>query len=178
MDATSLSLDEVTGSANTVGAFSKLGYNLGRQQRLNDTDTMLFQFSGQIASKNLNSSEKFSLGGANGVRAYPQGEASGDEGWMLNLEYRRALAPQLQGFAFYDAGSVAINRNAYLLNADKSLADNTRALAGAGVGLSAQYKSMQFKATVAWQTQGGTAQAEPASATRNPRFWLQMSDSF
>ena len=97
---------------------------------------------------------------------------------MLNLEYRHALAPQLQGFVFYDAGSVTINRNAYLLSADKSLADNTRALAGAGIGLSAQYKSMQFKATVAWQTQGGTAQSEPASATHNPRFWVQMSDSF
>jgi hemolysin activation/secretion protein len=92
-------------------------------------------------------------------------------GWMVNLEYRRALAPQLQGFAFYDAGSVTINRNAFL-------ADNTRALAGAGLGLSAQYKSMQFKASVAWQTQGGTALAEPASATRNPRFWVQVSDSF
>jgi hemolysin activation/secretion protein len=171
MDAASLIKDGESGSVNTAGQFSKLGYSLGRQQRLNDTDTMLFQLSGQIASKNLNSSEKFSLGGANGVRAYPQGEASGDMGWMVNLEYRRALAPQLQGFAFYDAGSVTINRNAFL-------ADNTRALAGAGLGLSAQYKSMQFKATVAWQTQGGTAQAEPASVTRNPRFWVQMSDSF
>jgi hemolysin activation/secretion protein len=178
MDAASLTQDEASGSANTAGQFSKLGYSLGRQQRLNDTDTMLFQLSGQIASKNLNSSEKFSLGGANGVRAYPQGEASGDMGWMLNLEYRRALAPQLQGFAFYDAGSVTINRNPYLLNTDQSPADNSRALAGAGLGLSAQYKSMQFKASVAWQTQGGTALAEPASATRNPRFWVQMSDSF
>ena len=171
MDDVSLKLDETIGSANTAGFFSKLGYNLGRQQRLNVTDTMMLQLSGQIASKNLNSSEKFSLGGANGVRAYPQGEASGDEGWMINLEYRRALAPQWQGFAFYDVGSVAINRNAFL-------ADNTRSLAGAGVGLSAQHKSMQFKATVAWQTRGGAAQSEPISATHNPRFWVQMSDSF
>lgn len=178
MDAASLKFDEAIGSANTAGQFSKLGYSLGRQQRLSEKDTLLLQFSGQVASKNLNSSEKFSLGGANGVRAYPQGEASGDMGWMFNLEYRRALAPQLQGFAFYDAGSVSINRNPYLLNTDQSPADNTRALAGAGLGLSAQYKSMQFKASVAWQTQGGTAQAEPASVTRNPRFWVQMSDTF
>ena len=178
MDATSLNFDEATGSANTAGTFSKLGYNLERQQRLSETDTILLQLSGQIANKNLNSSEKFSLGGANGVRAYPQGEASGDEGWMLKLEYRRALAPWLQGIAFYDAGLVTINRNAYLLNADKSLADNTRALAGGGLGFRAQYKSMQFNAAVAWQIQGGTAQAEPASGTRNPRFWVQMSGSF
>ena len=178
MDDVSLKFDEDIKSANTAGSFSKLGYNLSRQQRLNDSGTLLLQLSGQIASKNLNSSEKFSLGGANGVRAYPQGEASGDEGWMLNLEYRHALAPQLQGFVFYDAGSVTINRNAYLLSADKSLADNTRALAGAGLGLSAQHKSMQFKATVAWQTRGGAAQSEPVSVTRNPRFWVQMSDSF
>src|SRR5690606_17102591 len=41
-------------------------------------------FYGQTASKNLDSSEKLSLGGATGVRAYPQGESSGDEGFLAS----------------------------------------------------------------------------------------------
>ena len=39
----------------------------------------------QLSSKNLDSSEKFTLGGIGGVEAYPSGEASGDEGRKISL---------------------------------------------------------------------------------------------
>ena len=95
MDASSLARDAAVGSAHSNGTFSKLVYSLSRQQRVSENYSVLLALSGQQASKNLNSSEKFSLGGANGVRAYPQGEASGDEGMLLNLEARRSLNEQL-----------------------------------------------------------------------------------
>ena len=42
----------------------------------------------QLANKNLDSSEKFTLGGIGGVRAYPSGEASGDEGRKISFDLK------------------------------------------------------------------------------------------
>ena len=170
MDAALLATDAL--SARSNGAFTRLTYNLNRLQRLTDKDSLSFVLSGQQAGKNLNSSEKFSLGGANGVRAYPQGEGVGDQGWMANMEVRHALLEQLQGVAFYDAGAVTINHTPFAATA------NTRNLAGAGVGLNAQYGWAQLKTTVAWRTSGGIPLAEPASLNRNPRIWMQLSGQF
>ncbi|WP_407059001.1 ShlB/FhaC/HecB family hemolysin secretion/activation protein [Ralstonia syzygii subsp. celebesensis] len=49
-------------SAQTNGRYTRLAYNLGRLQRLSDSDSLSLSVSGQEASKNLDSSEKFSLG--------------------------------------------------------------------------------------------------------------------
>lgn len=71
--------------ARTNGAYMRLAYNGTRLQRLTDDDVFSASLSGQVADKNLDSSAKFSLGGANGVRAYPQGEVIGDEGTLVSL---------------------------------------------------------------------------------------------
>jgi len=170
MDTASLALDATT--ARSDGDFARLTYSLNRLQRITDADSLSLVVSGQQASKNLNSSEKFCLGGASGVRAYPQGEGNGDEGWLANLELRHSFMGNLQAVAFYDAGAVNINHTAY------SAAANTRNIAGAGVGLNAQYKALQFKTALAWSTHGGQAQAEPATMGGNPRLWVQVGGTF
>ena len=170
MDAASLAIDRTSAQSN--GAFRRLSYNLNRLQGLGERDALALTLSGQQASTNLNSSEKFSLGGANGVRAYPQGEASGDEGWMINLELRHSFAPSLQALAFYDTGSVRLNHNPY------AAGENLRTLAGAGLGLNAQYGAVQLRAALAWRTSGGQPKGEPASVNKNPRLWLQANGQF
>ncbi|MFT5721490.1 MAG: hemolysin activation/secretion protein [Motiliproteus sp.] len=172
MDDASLAQDRGAGSANSNGSFSKLNFNLSRLQRLTAKNSILIALSGQYASKNLNSSEKLYLGGANGVRAYPQGEAGGDQGWIVNLEARHQLTEQLQGIAFYDEGLVRINRNVF------AAGDNTRHLAGAGIGLNAQYDRMLIKTSVAWRTTGGQPQSEPATHSNDPQLRAQLSTQF
>jgi hemolysin activation/secretion protein len=172
LDADTLRIDSGADSANSNGRFSKLNLNFNRLQRITDSNTLSIVLSGQRASKNLNSSEKFYLGGANAVRAYPQGEAGGDQGWMVNAELRRSFMNNLQGVAFYDAGAVNINHNAYLPGS------NTRSISGAGLGLNAQYKILQIKTAVAWPLHGGQASAEPVTMNRKPRLWVQMSGVF
>lgn len=167
MDAAALAQDAAAGSANSNGSFTKFAYALQRQQRISDKYTLLLALSGQQASKNLNSSEKFSLGGANGVRAYPQGEGSGDQGMLANLELRRSLTEQLQAAIFYDVGTVNINRNQY------AAGSNTRTIAGAGFGLTGQISKLQFKTSVAWRTSGGNPVSD--TVNRNPRWWFQLS---
>lgn len=171
MDATSLATDLATAKSN--GRYTKVGYNLNRLQRLTEKNSLSLAFSGQQASKNLNSSEKFSLGGANGVRAFPQGEGVGDQGWMTNLEIRHSLTDHLQGIAFYDAGSVTINHNAYVAGAA-----NTRNIAGLGVGVNAQYGWAALKTSIAWRTTGGVPQSVPATVNSNPMIWAQLSGQF
>lgn len=64
--------------------------------------------------KNLDSSEKFFLGGAHGVRACPLGRAAGDEGALATLELRCALTQWLDAMPslvlFADQGYVDINK--------------------------------------------------------------------
>ena len=98
-------------TTQTHGSFSKLRYALSRQQAL-ITDLSLYALlTGQFANKNLDSSEKFFLGGANGLRAYPSNEGGGSEGTMLNVELRWRAMSNLVVSGFYDWGSVTINKN-------------------------------------------------------------------
>lgn len=81
--------------------------------------------SGQLASRALDGSEQFYLGGINGVRAYGASDGYGDLGYLATAEIRCATdEPGLEVAAFIDAGAV---KNKY----DGSL-DH---LAGWGVGL-------------------------------------------
>lgn len=61
--------------------------------------------SGQLASRALDGSEQFYLGGMNGVRAYGASDGYGDSGWLGTFEIRRATGvPGLEAALFLDAG--------------------------------------------------------------------------
>jgi hemolysin activation/secretion protein len=131
-----LALDAIT--AQTNGSFSKLGLSAARVQNLTSSLSLSANFNGQLASKNLDVSEKMELGGMYGVRAYAEGEAYGDQGYVLNLEARMLLSKfsarmpgQLQAIVFGDVGSVIANKNPW----PPSTGNDRRTLAGAGVGL-------------------------------------------
>ena len=116
-------------TARTNGDYNKLGLYVMRLQNISDRVSLYGSVSGQIASKNLDSSEQMSLGGMYGVRAYPQGEAFGDEGYLATVEARYLLAQlsdrqlgQVHLIGFVDAGSVTVNKDPW----DGS--DNTRTL--------------------------------------------------
>jgi hemolysin activation/secretion protein len=66
-------------TANTNGHFNKLAFAVSRMQQVRQGLTVWTSLSGQMASQNLDVSEKMALGGMYGVRAYPEGEAAADE---------------------------------------------------------------------------------------------------
>ncbi|MCZ8257258.1 MAG: BamA/TamA family outer membrane protein, partial [Polaromonas sp.] len=127
---TALAIDNA--SARSSGSYTRMTYGANRLQRFTDSTFLAASVSGQTASKNLDSSEKFSLGGINAVRAYPQGEASGDEGYRATLELRHNVMPNVQATVFYDWGKITINRNPF-----GAPASNSRNLAGVGVVVNA-----------------------------------------
>ena len=159
---------------NTRGSFQKWNVELARIQATPISGLSLFgRFSAQWANKNLDSSEGFGLGGASGVRAYPQGEASGDEGWLAQIEVRYqmgAFAP----YAFYDAGRVRLNAEPAGLTVPAN--PNQRAIAGAGLGVRYAQGGWNFDAAVAWRTEGGDAQSD--ARQRDPRVWITAGYRF
>ena len=88
------------------GTFAKIEAEATAVQRLGNMTDFLVKVSGQKASRNLDSSEQFYLGGPNGVRAYAQGEGSGDEGLLTTAELRyHAPIRGLTFSTFYDVGT-------------------------------------------------------------------------
>ncbi len=78
-------------SARTQGDFNVIRYAVSRLQMVSGPLSVYGSFRGQVATGNLDSSEKMQLGGAYGVRAYPEGEGYGDEGYVATLEARLDL---------------------------------------------------------------------------------------
>ncbi|MBU1266458.1 MAG: ShlB/FhaC/HecB family hemolysin secretion/activation protein, partial [Gammaproteobacteria bacterium] len=79
-------------TAQTNGHYNKLTFSALRLQNLTEILSLYGAISGQLASKNLDVSEKLALGGMYGVRAYPVGEAYADEGYLATVEARFLLA--------------------------------------------------------------------------------------
>ncbi len=100
-------------TARSDGRFSYLQFALARQQTIAGPLSLYGSVRGQLAFDNLDSSEKMELGGAYGVRAYPEGEAYGDEGYIATVEARLmldsltgSLPGRLQLIGFVDYGQV------------------------------------------------------------------------
>ena len=166
-----LAIDSV--SARTNGSYTRVSYSLARLQRITGSTLLSVSLNGQQASKNLDSSEKYSLGGVNGIRAYPQGEATGDEGYRATFELQQTLTSNLQATLFYDLGEVTVNKTPF-----GPSAANTRNLAGAGIGLNASYARVQLRSSLAWRTKGGLPTSIPAGAAKRPTLWLQAQVGF
>jgi len=91
------------------GQFSRLAAGYQRSQSVDANWSWAVSLDGQAnLGRNLESSERFFLGGADGVRAYAAGEAVGDSGWLGSVELRRQLPgwPGLSLAGFLDTGRI------------------------------------------------------------------------
>ena len=161
-------------SAQSNGSYNKLTWSASRLQRITNDTLLSFNINGQQAGKNLDSSEKFSLGGPTSIRAYPSGEGIGDEGYRGTLELRQTLLQNIQGVVFYDFGTVKINKNPF----GAAGTSNNKTLAGAGFGINASISTVQLKASVAWRLSPDAPLSIPASAIKSATLWLQASVGF
>ena len=153
-------------SAHTAGSYNKLNLDLARDQYVIRSWSLYGRLSFQWANKNLDSSEKFGLGGPNGVRAYPVGEGFGDKGWLGQFEARYAMG-SLSPYAFYDVGSVHYNTSPWIPAEAKQ---NTRTIAGTGLGARYRLQHWTFDASLAWRTVGGHPLTDTSDAI--PRIWV------
>lgn len=99
-------------TAHTAGTYTKLSVDGTVVRSLGHSADVLVKASGQMASRNLDGSEQIYLGGANAVRAYPQGEGSGDVGLLGTAEVRLYTnVPGLVLSTYLDAGHVRLSHD-------------------------------------------------------------------
>mgnify|MGYP000491667745 FL=1 len=158
-------------SARTQGSYSKLAFTASRLQQVTNGLSLYAGISGQGASKNLDPSEKMSLGGMDGVRAYPQGEGFGDQGYLVNLEARLLLpkTEKLPGsvhlIGFVDGGSITINKNPWAAGL------NQRSLGAYGVGVTWGDPGNFLLRTYYARKLGNDAAT--SAPDKSGRFWIQ-----
>ncbi|MEO8249129.1 MAG: ShlB/FhaC/HecB family hemolysin secretion/activation protein [Burkholderiales bacterium] len=177
-NAAALAADRL--SARTQGSYAKLNAFVARQQRVAPRVTVKGVLSGQIGSKNLDSSETFSLGGPSGLRAFAGGEARADQGWMLNLDARYAFAPQWSAGLLVDAGGVCVHRDPW--SGAGASHGNCYALKDYGASLQWDAGRFSLRASVARQW-GGNAGVnalgqDVEGRTRRYRAWAQLTAAF
>lgn len=169
------SIDAATARSN--GHFNKLGFGASRLQSLTDTLSVYGAINGQFSNKNLDVSEKMELGGMYAVRAYPEGEAYGDQGYVVTLEARWRVAQaawarpnQLYLIAFVDAGTVEANKRPW------DAGTNRRTLSGAGVGVNwTVANDLVVRAYYARKLGNEAATSAP---DKSGRFWIQAVKYF
>jgi hemolysin activation/secretion protein len=173
--------DTVSG-LNSNGGYHKFDWQINRTQNIwGDNkwgDVSLYaNFSGQVASKNLDSSEQISLGGPNAIRAYPVGEGSADEGWIFNGETRyslptfSALPGQLQLIGFIDTGYSRINANPLVGQG------RNRHLTGYGFGINwLGAAGFNLRTSLAWRDVNTQPQSDPNQS--EPQGYFQLTKTF
>ena len=165
------------GTARLTGHYEKLGFNVARLQNVTEMLSLYAAINGQFALKNLDVSEKMELGGMYAVRAYPEGEAYADEGYVGTLEARlllpkfsERLPGQMHLIGFADTGTVTINNNPW------AAGQNSRTLSGAGVGFTwADQNNFAVNTYYAFKLGNEVATSAPDSSGR---FWIQVVKYF
>lgn len=171
----------VESTTKTEGQYTKLRYVLSRQQNLPDKFSFYGNLRGQIASKNLDSSERFYLGGPYGVRAYPNNEGGGSQGNLLSAELRYNLLSNLQFAAFYDVGHIQVNK----FNDNIGVVPGSKNGTLQGAGLSVSWNGPHnIILNAIWAIRVGSnpfvndaGQNQDGSSSRN-RLWLNASIGF
>ena len=148
-NTTNFDTDQLTAKAN--GDYWKLAINVNRFQRVTDTVSTVIKFNGQYTDKNLDGAEQLSLGGPNGVRAFPSNEGAGDQGFISSLEFNKTFSKNRRLTLFYDYGKIQLHKQAWEnWNSTNTSLKNNYDLSGVGISFSIPiYKNFALTATYA-----------------------------
>ncbi|ENP2200619.1 ShlB/FhaC/HecB family hemolysin secretion/activation protein [Salmonella enterica] len=171
----------------TSGQFSRFNYMLDHTQQVWGPFSFYASLNGQMASQNLDSSQKFLMGGPNAVRAYDIGDGSVDTGNVVTAEVRSEWglpwqgimgnAPSLTVAAFYDQGWGEQLRDNYLQESGTRLVGNNHfSLAGSGLYATVS-DAGNYALTLTWARRTGNADPVSGHDDRN-RFWVSAVKTF
>lgn len=176
-------------TARAAGFYHKISYNISRNQQVAENLTLFVAYSAQISFNNLDSSEKFSVGGPFGVRAFSSTEGDGDSGHMLTAELRWFTPFKPWGSttvltAFYDYARTRLHHNTWSgWQGSNASLKNSYNLQGAGLSLTI-FKANDFvgRAVAAWKighNNGADANGNDVDArSLSGRFWFQVTKYF
>ena len=144
------------------GNYNKIDTYLSNEIAFSEIISLNSTLSAQkaLGHKNLDGSEDLSLGGAYGVRLYPDSEQSGENGYVLNLELLSKL-PSISSYShkiglFYDIGDVyqEINRDTTF---------ERKRLKDIGLGYYANYEDFFARVQMAWSANSSQITSENSS---------------
>lgn len=157
--------------------YHKLNYSVSRQQAINAEHSLLLSLQGQLATQVLDSSEKFYIGGAQTVRAYPLSELGGERGQVLTGEWRWRLAPTWLLTAFADLGR--------MVSLPATVSDPQTAMVLRGQGLSLGWQGPAgLVAKLTWSRRSGSNPKPTSTGTDGDgtlqldRLWWSASVPF
>ncbi|CNJ38955.1 putative surface-exposed protein [Yersinia rohdei] len=175
--------DEFSQSINTLteigGDFARFNYRAGHDQSFGHYFSFFNQFTGQMASKNLDSSQKLLLGGPLAVRAYGIGEGAVDKGTIFTTEIHTRWQPlfpswagvgnQITLAAFFDQGW-----GAYYRQPIDGLSENKINLSGFGAYITFA-RPADYALNLTWAHRTGQAVTRNQD---NDQLWLSAYKMF
>jgi len=164
---TSAALDAPPAGPGAAGAFDKLNLTAMRQQTISAKLSAQLQLSYQLSDKNLDSSEKLSLGGPLTMPGYANGEAGGDTGGQAKLSLRWQMRNDLALSGFADYASLRLAHTPL-----PTATTNHKRMSDRGVNLDWTIAG-RFTASLilAW---AGRDAPNPTDNDR-PRFWFSLA---
>jgi hemolysin activation/secretion protein len=178
------------GTAQAQGGFAKIVWRLNAiwpLAALGSGWSVGSRFEGQFSDANLDSSEKYSLGGANNVRAYPGGEASGDSGALLGLELRKEWGNEKNRYAlglFAESGLIRQHAKPWAgWNSSRPDLANDIGLRGIGLALSWRHGA-QWRSKLSYAQRLGSNPLQDANGNDGDgrqlrhRIWLESQWNF
>jgi hemolysin activation/secretion protein len=166
----------------TNGSFTKLRGDYLRLQKLNFATpghALMLSVRTQLAMNNLDGSEKMSLGGPNGVRAYSVGAASADDAFLGTVEYRYTipsyslLGGSVTLSSFYDHGTAKLNHKP----AANTTTANRVTLSSLGVGVN-WLKRNDFQMRLDVASRMGSESYKGDNLDSDTRWWLSLQKWF
>jgi hemolysin activation/secretion protein len=144
----------------------------------------LISASGQLANKNLNSSEQIYLGGPYAVRAYPVAQGGGSQGVILTNELLHKVDGQWQIGVFGDVGYIQQFVNTYTNWQGLTNADNGYLLSAAGFTTRYSYQKLSVNGTLAFRISDNPLynssgqQLNVDNAYRSVQGWIRLTYVF
>lgn len=136
----------------TPSRFRKVNFNLSRNQQIIAEKTYLnVSLAAQLADENLDSAERFYLGGPNGVRAFPVAQGGGAQGASMTVELQQQFPNRIMGSVFMDAGRIKQFMRPYDGWQGATNAPNEYNLFGAGFGAKWSYDRVTLSGSMAWR---------------------------
>ena len=164
-------------AVGVAGTFAKARYAYNRNQALTESLSAYVAVSGQLASRNMDSSEQLYLGGPMNVRAFGSGQGPASQGNLSTFELRQNLPYQTQLVGFYDLGNVQ-----YWKYNQQNVPANDYAMSGFGASFG-WIGPYNFNIKAVWAQRFALSQAAQNYLGQNGgtswnRYWLNASLPF
>ena len=162
-------------SQKAHGDFAKLNLGISAQKALSENSFIGLEINGQVASKNLDGSQKLTMSGATALQSLKSGSLSVDSGiWSkLKLLHNFEEGPQL--FGFIEGGKGNLNHQTWASwNGGNETLQNSVHAYGGGLGVNVPINdnlSLELVAAKSLDT-------NLSDQSKGPNYWVELSYNF